>query len=231
MPPAPTTPMRGRQCRVVAGRKGRSGAATSGRASDRSARSSAPLTTPAPACAWPAPPPRRCRRCAAQSGRSPASRGAATGSSRAMQPSTYSMPLRVPSGRGSTRQGVALGPGAGLEGHVIGVILAGQRAVLAHEGEAAGGLGLMGPGVGEGAPARLHPGEARPVAAHGDRVLIDLDPLAGVHRARHLEGRRAVPEPSPQRRAVAHVVEQAAPARGGGCTTTIRAFGGRPHPP
>jgi hypothetical protein len=85
---------------------------------------------------------------------------------------------------------VPLGPGAGLDRDVAGVIGRGDGAVGPHEGEAAGRLRLMRPGVGEGAPAGLHPGKPRGVAADGDGVLVDLDPRGLVHRAGHLQRRR-----------------------------------------
>ena len=61
--------------------------------------------------------------------------------------------VAVGGGGGFDGDGVAFRVGAGLDPEGFGVVVARDRAFGAGEDEAALGLGLMGPGIGEGAPA------------------------------------------------------------------------------
>ena len=68
----------------------------------------------------------------------------------------------------------ALRTGLGLQAHMILVVVRGDGAFLADHHEAALGLGLVDPRIGESAPAGFELGEAGGVAGHGDAVLVDF---------------------------------------------------------
>src|SRR5208282_5040017 len=94
------------------------------------------------------------------------------------------------------------------------VVVARNCAFRADDDEAAFGLRLHRPWIGESPPTRLELREAMGVAANGDRMLVDLEPLRLIDDRGHLDRRLAVHEPGPKSRAVAEIVEEAAAARG-----------------
>lgn len=116
--------------------------------------------------------------------------------------------VAVGSGGGFDGDGVAFGVGAGLDPEGFGVVVAGDRAFSAGEDEAALGLGLMGPGISEGAPTGFGFAEAEWVAEDGDGVFVDFEAVGDVPGACYFQGGAAVEVPGADGGAVAHVVEE-----------------------
>ncbi|MFM1945197.1 MAG: hypothetical protein RI897_4179 [Verrucomicrobiota bacterium] len=94
----------------------------------------------------------------------------------------------IPEAMDHVLDGVLEGWGDGVDGEVMTfgvllildsdggfVVVAGDGAGGAFEDEAAFGLGLVGPGVGERAPAGFELGESRGVACDGDAMFIDFE--------------------------------------------------------
>lgn len=113
---------------------------------------------------------------------------------------------------GIDRDLVAFRAGAGLDADGGFVVVARNGAVGAFEDETALGLGLVGPGIGEGAPAGFAFAEAEAVADDGDGVLVHLQPGGFVPDAGDFQRGPAAEVPGAEGGAVAHVVEQGAPA-------------------
>jgi hypothetical protein len=109
----------------------------------------------------------------------------------------------------------AFGAGASLDADGGFVVVGGDGAFRAFEDEAALGLGLMGPWVGERAPAGFEAAETEGVAGDGDAVFVDFEALGGGGDAGDLVRGDAVEEPCGDGCAVAEVIEERAAAFGG----------------
>src|ERR1700733_14030454 len=104
--------------------------------------------------------------------------------------------------------------GATLHPDMRVVIITRNRALRTDDDKTAFGLRLGDPGIGEGAPAGFELRQAVGVAANGDGVLVDLQPLRLIDDRGYLDWRLALHEPGPDRCTVAEIVEQAAAAGG-----------------
>lgn len=101
----------------------------------------------------------------------------------------------------------------GLKAHHGLVVVAGDRPPRAQHHKTALGLGLEGPRVGEGSPARLKLREAvgAGVATDRDGVLIDLKARLTVGHTGHFDRLTAAQEPGSEGDAIAEVVLERAP--------------------
>jgi len=115
-----------------------------------------------------------------------------------------------------------------LDAKGLGVVGAGDGAVSAFDDEAASGLRLVDPRVGEGAPTGFKFGKSHVVTDHGDAVFVDFQTLWNVRHALDFERFVGAMIPSAEGGAVAEIIEEGASAAffavppGGGFV-----FGGR----
>ena len=84
----------------------------------------------------------------------------------------------------------------------------------AFDDEAAFGLGLQGPGVGESAPTGLEGRETGVVAGDGDGLFVDLKAFGLVDHCGDLDGLLVAVVPSAEGDAIAEVIEERAAAVG-----------------
>jgi hypothetical protein len=82
-----------------------------------------------------------------------------------------------------------------LGGDEVIVVVGGEGAFGSCDDEAASGLGLDGPGVGEGSPTGLEFGEAVGVSGDDDGVFIDFESVRLVDDGGDVDGALSVLEP------------------------------------
>jgi hypothetical protein len=110
--------------------------------------------------------------------------------------------------------GFAAGMTFGLEADGGFVVVGAEGALGAFKDEAAFGLGLVCPWIGEGAPAGFEFGEAAIVSGDGDAVFVDFEAGGLVDHGGDFEGSFAVVIPGAEGGAVSEVIEERAPPLG-----------------